>query len=73
MVDERHQTKRFQIHDGTFGISLYERETGREALLDFFADRARGELRTQIETDPETGETFVIVDGTKYVAKELPS
>jgi hypothetical protein len=73
MVDVRQtERKRFQIHDGTFGLSLYERESAREALLDFFADRRRGELRTQIETDRETGDAFVIVDGTKYVAREVP-
>lgn len=70
MVDERKATRRFQIHDGTFGLSLYERESAREALLDFFADRRRGELRTLIE-NAEDGSATVTVDGKTYTAVSL--
>lgn len=61
--------RQFQVHDGTFGISLYERETAEDALLDFFADRARGQVRCDVTTDGDTAS--VTVDGVTYTARPV--
>ena len=68
MVDERQVRRKYQIHDGTFGRALYERTSGREALLDYVADRVRGE--TVVQTD-EDGRAYVEMDGVRLTAREI--
>lgn len=63
---------RYQIRDETFGLALYDAETPRDALLAYFADRARGEIRPLVETDDD-GSATVSVDGTAYRAIPLGS
>jgi len=57
----------FQIRDENFGLALYEAETARAALVEFFADRARGEVRPRI-AETAGGEAEIIVDGERYRA-----
>jgi hypothetical protein len=57
----------FQIHDGTFGLSLYEASDAREALLSYFADRQKAALRTQVAASDD-GTAKLTVDGVTYTA-----
>lgn len=61
--------RQYQITDGTFGLSLYRKDTAVDALLDFLADRARGKYRQEITTDGDTAS--VEIDGQTYTARPL--
>lgn len=59
--------KTFQIRDGSFGLALYEASTPEQALLDFVADRVRGELRAETSTGKD-GIVQIVYGGVTYRA-----
>lgn len=59
--------KTFQIRDGEVGLALYDATSPSQALLDFVADRVRGELRIDVTTGDD-GSAEVVYNGTTYRA-----
>lgn len=58
---------KFQIRDDDFGLALVEAEDGREALLEFIADRVKGQVRATVEENV-VGHAEVVYDGVRYRA-----
>lgn len=59
---------RFQIRDADNGLAVYYRESAREALYAFLADRVKGEVRGEIEEADDGSRAEVVYRGERLSA-----